>query len=142
MAKKVQGSKGAPGASDPVDIHVGQRIRLRRTMQRMSQEKLAAQLGITFQQVQKYEWGANGVRASRLYAIARILGVNIQYFYEGYTGEGAFGVRCVSEEVTPLDASFNCRETTSLLNAYYAVESKDLRRKIVEMMKEMTDALK
>lgn len=72
---------------DPIDIHVGGRIRLRRTILRMSQEKLADQLDITFQQVQKYENGSNRVGASRLYNISQILGVEVGYFYEGYESD-------------------------------------------------------
>src|SRR5215210_2579342 len=67
----------------PVDQHVGRRIRMRRTMIGLSQEKLGAALGLTFQQVQKYEKGTNRVGASRLLDIAGVLGVGVEYFYEG-----------------------------------------------------------
>ena len=67
---------------NPIDIHVGSRIRLRRTMLGMSQEKLGEALGITFQQVQKYEKGTNRVGASRLQNIAAILGVPVSFFFE------------------------------------------------------------
>ena len=65
-----------------VDRHVGNRVRMRRLLVGMSQEKLGELLGITFQQVQKYEKGSNRVSASRLYQISRVLGVNVQYFYD------------------------------------------------------------
>ncbi|MCA0016647.1 helix-turn-helix domain-containing protein, partial [Mesorhizobium sp. B264B1A] len=72
---------------NPIDIHVGSRIRLRRNMLGMSQEKLGENLGITFQQIQKYEKGTNRVGASRLQAIASILGVPVAFFFEDAPGQ-------------------------------------------------------
>jgi transcriptional regulator with XRE-family HTH domain len=75
---------------NPIDIHVGSRVRLRRMMLSMSQEKLGEQLGITFQQIQKYEKGTNRIGASRLQHIARVLSVPVSFFFEdapGGTGE-------------------------------------------------------
>jgi transcriptional regulator with XRE-family HTH domain len=71
------------GQPHPIDIHVGARLRLRRTMLRMSQEKLAEALEVRFPQVQKYECATNRIAASRLYRLCRILGVRIGFFYEG-----------------------------------------------------------
>src|SRR5438874_11292102 len=71
------------GVPDPVDVHVGARVRARRLLIGMNQETLAAAIGLTFQQVQKYEGGANRISASRLSQIADVLGVPIQYFYQG-----------------------------------------------------------
>src|SRR3954468_5429255 len=68
---------------NPVDLHVGARIRMRRKLLGVSQERLADQLGLTFQQVQKYERGANRVSASKLYEIARALQTSVAYFFEG-----------------------------------------------------------
>ena len=70
-------------APNPVDLHVGARIRMRRKLLGVSQEKLADQLGLTFQQVQKYERGANRVSASKLYEIARALQTSVAYFFDG-----------------------------------------------------------
>ena len=70
------------GGANPVDIHVGNRVRLRRTLLGLSQESLGEALGLTFQQVQKYERGANRIGASRLFDLARVLGVPVTYFYE------------------------------------------------------------
>src|SRR6478735_1360147 len=72
---------------NPIDIHVGSRIRLRRTMLGMSQEKLGESLGITFQQIQKYEKGTNRVGASRLQNISSILNVPVSFFFEDAPGE-------------------------------------------------------
>ena len=74
---------------NPIDIHVGSRIRLRRTMLGMSQEKLGESLGITFQQIQKYEKGTNRVGASRLQNISSILNVPVSFFFEDAPGESS-----------------------------------------------------
>src|SRR5271165_2241955 len=71
---------------NPIDIHVGSRVRLRRMMLGMSQEKLGENLGITFQQIQKYEKGTNRIGASRLQHIARVLSMPVSYFFEGAPG--------------------------------------------------------
>ncbi len=68
--------------ANPIDVHVGSRVRLRRMLLGISQEKLGERLGLTFQQVQKYEKGVNRIGASRLFDLARVLGVSIEYFYE------------------------------------------------------------
>lgn len=79
---------------DPIDIHVGQRVRLRRTLLGMSQEKLGNALGLTFQQIQKYESAANRIGSGRLYRLAMIMDVQISYFFENlpdgmFEGDGA-----------------------------------------------------
>src|ERR671926_591337 len=79
----------ATKSPNPVDKHVGGRVRLRRMLIGMSQEKLGEALGITFQQVQKYEKGTNRIGASRLHQIAQVLGVPISFFYEGAPEESA-----------------------------------------------------
>lgn len=76
----------AAADAEPVDLHVGARIRLRRKMLGVSQERLAEQLGLTFQQVQKYERGANRVSASKLHAIGAALGAHVSWFFEGLAG--------------------------------------------------------
>src|SRR3954465_5774450 len=77
--------------ANPVDVHVGSRVRLRRMLLGMSQEKLGEHLGLTFQQVQKYEKGSNRVSASKLYQMAQVLGVPVQFFYEDLPGSRADG---------------------------------------------------
>ena len=76
---------------NPIDVHVGSRLRLRRMMLGISQEKLGDKLGLTFQQIQKYENGRNRVPAGRLWGIAKVLGVSVQYFYDGFEGERSGG---------------------------------------------------
>ena len=100
MARKVAGQRGS-GVPNPVDVHVGARMRQRRTLLGMSQEKLAETLGITFQQVQKYERGVNRISASRLYDLCSILGCDANYFFEDMANEVAArspkGLRGLSE---------------------------------------------
>src|SRR3569832_1926650 len=92
---------------NPVDIHVGSRIRLRRNMLGMSQEKLGENLGITFQQIQKYEKGTNRVGASRLQAIASILGVPVAFFFEDAPGQDLTANRGLTEERTKTNTDEN-----------------------------------
>jgi transcriptional regulator with XRE-family HTH domain len=77
------------GKPNPIDVHVGSRVRLRRTLLGMSQEKLGEAIGLTFQQVQKYERGANRIGSSRLFDLARVLDVPVAYFFEEMTPETA-----------------------------------------------------
>src|SRR5690348_7052572 len=80
--RKSSGRMASKGFPNPIDVHVGSRIRLRRTLLGMSQERLAEAIGLTFQQVQKYERGANRVGSSRLFDLARVLDVPVSYFFE------------------------------------------------------------
>src|ERR1700712_1684512 len=117
----------------PVDVHVGSRIRLRRTLLSMSQERLGDALGLTFQQVQKYERGVNRVGASRLFDLSRILDVPISFFYDNMPeqigGSGA-NVLQPSRAVTGFaeqqaafgqDSNQTSKETADLVKAYYRI---------------------
>lgn len=121
---------------DPVDIHVGGRVRLRRTLLSMSQEKLASALGITFQQVQKYENGTNRVGASRLFHIAKVLKVPVSFFFEGYQNPD-MAMSEVAESQESMEASnmLNKKETVDLVRAYYSIEDPVVRKKFLEMVK-------
>ena len=81
--RKSSGRTASQGNPNPIDVHVGSRVRLRRTLLGLSQEKVAAAVGVTFQQLQKYETGRDRISASRLYALAELLDVTIPFFYEG-----------------------------------------------------------
>lgn len=118
----------------PIDVHVGARIAARRKLLQLSQKELAEKLGITFQQVQKYEKGVNRIGAGRLYSIANILGVDIAYFYDDvdrdcYTQQtdlgSLYGVGFLQEDV--IEQQFdplNGAEATMLLKAFYALPPK------------------
>src|ERR1700752_3027816 len=81
-AEREDGEEKGSRRPNPIDIHVGSRVRFRRMLLGMSQEKLGEKLGLTFQQVQKYEKGINRIGASRLFDLAQVLGVSVQFFYE------------------------------------------------------------
>ena len=119
------------GVPDPVDIHVGARIRTRRLMIGMNQETLARALGLTFQQVQKYEGGANRVSASRLSQIADILGVSISHFFSDLEPDGAEPSASDREARERLQRP----ETIELVRAYYAITDQRTRHQFLEMVK-------
>ncbi|MEK7245954.1 MAG: helix-turn-helix transcriptional regulator [Pseudomonadota bacterium] len=132
-----------PGVANPVDVHVGQRVRLRRTLLGLSQEKLGAAVGLTFQQIQKYERGANRIGASRLYEFSKILDVPISYFFEDMPGElkthsGRFkaGLRDHDQEEITRDPLVR-RETLELVRAYYRIQSPRARKRLFELTKSL-----
>ena len=124
---------------NPIDVHVGGRIRLRRNMLGMSQEKLGEHLGITFQQVQKYEKGTNRVGASRLQAIASILEVPVSYFFEGAPGSG--GAAGFSEDTqSGYVVDFLSSTEGLLLNRAFArIGDPKVRRRIIELVRTLAD---
>ena len=119
------------GIPHPVDVHVGTRIRTRRLLLGMNQEKLAKALGLTFQQVQKYEGGANRVSASRLAAIADILDVSVSYFFAELDAPAS--------ELTPQERRFrevrDRPETIDLIRYYYAIPDDEVRQRFLAMVK-------
>jgi transcriptional regulator with XRE-family HTH domain len=133
----------------PIDIHVGSRVRLRRTLLGMSQERLGDALGLTFQQVQKYERGVNRVGASRLFDISRVLDVPISYFFddmpEGMSETPVSGPRGrmygfaeTQEPFAPgVDDHMNKRETLELVRAYYRITDPAVRKRMFDLMKSL-----
>ena len=130
--------------NNAVDVHVGKRVRLRRTLLGMSQEQREASLNITFQQVQKYERGANRSSASRLWDISQILDVKISYFFGDIMDDTMrSSPRRVSrgENIDFDDDNVRDpmarRETLELVRAYYSIESSKVRKRISEMVKSL-----
>ena len=125
---------------NPIDIHVGSRVRLRRTMLGMSQEKLGEHLGITFQQIQKYEKGANRIGASRLQEIARVLNTPISFFFEDAPGDSGDGQPGLGEPDSPnyVVDFLSSSEGLQLNRAFVKIKDPKVRRKIVEMVKALT----
>jgi transcriptional regulator with XRE-family HTH domain len=125
---------------NPIDKHVGARIRMRRLMLEMSQEKLADKLGLTFQQVQKYEKGTNRVSASRLLHVSQILGVEIPFFFEGVPQAFATSRReKLGADMDPAQYS-NFLATTeglSLARAFQRIGTSTLRRSIVHLVEQL-----
>lgn len=131
------------GKPNPVDVHVGGRVRLRRTLLGLSQEKLGEALGLTFQQVQKYERGANRIGASRLYDLSRVLDVPMSYFFEDM-GEGVASMspRHVTTEVEEVETGeadpMTKRETLELVRAYYRIGDPTVRKRVYELAKALS----
>ena len=122
---------------NPIDIHVGSRIRLRRTMLGMSQEKLGESLGITFQQIQKYEKGTNRVGASRLQNISSILNVPVSFFFEdapGETADAQTGLAEASSSNYVVDF-LSSSEGLQLNRAFVKIGDPKVRRKLVDLVK-------
>jgi transcriptional regulator with XRE-family HTH domain len=115
---------------NPIDRHIGSRVRARRTMLGMSQEKLAEALGLTFQQVQKYEKGINRVGASRLLQIAGILDVGIDFFFEGVPGlrAGGFSGNSIMAEF------LTSPESDRLVRSFVGLKDDDVRRKVADLV--------
>ena len=131
-------------AFHPIDVHVGQRIRQRRVLLGMSQTDLAKAVGLTFQQVQKYERGANRTSASRLFEFAAILRVSIPHFFEEMSGEtsgrakrGRPKANVGADEASMLDRG----ETLKLVRSFYKIDDKNARRHIVAFIEELAAQL-
>ena len=118
-----------------VDKHVGSRVRMRRMLIGMSQEKLGEALGITFQQVQKYEKGTNRISASRLQQIASVLGVTISFFYEGLPPEETGG-GFAEESSPPFVMDFMAsQDGLQLMESFMRIKNPRVRRSIVDHVK-------
>ncbi|MBI3445608.1 MAG: helix-turn-helix transcriptional regulator [Magnetospirillum sp.] len=132
------------GAPNPVDIHVGSRMRLRRTLLGMSQEKLGEEIGLTFQQVQKYERGANRIGASRLYDLSRVLDVPVSYFFDDMADRvqdaSPMAIIKGTSGLTGEAATFDPdpmmkRETLELVRSYYAIPDPKVRSRVYDLAK-------
>ena len=133
--------KKHPRGPDPIDIHVGAQVRARRILLGLSQEKLAEGLGITFQQVQKYERGSNRISASRLFNVAQLLDVPITYFYEGVDdskGVNAADIANSAKEAEFPEDMMRRKETLSLLRHYYSIQDPGLRQRFADLLKGVT----
>ncbi len=144
MSKSKSGSKlgygHGTGVPNPVDVHVGARLRVRRTLLGMSQTMLGEAIGLTFQQVQKYESGANRISASRLFDLSRLLDVPIQNFFDDMPTAvaatspalgGGKAKKPPSHEPDPMAK----RETLELVRAYYKITDPEIRKHLLAMAK-------
>ncbi|MGH6945518.1 MAG: helix-turn-helix domain-containing protein [Geminicoccaceae bacterium] len=137
---------------NPIDIHVGKRLRLRRTLLGMSQERLGERLGLTFQQVQKYERGVNRIGSSRLFELCQILDVPVSFFFDdmpeamnyrevvkgafpGLAEERATFQHESEDSGLPLDK----RETLELVRAYYRIPDPAVRKRLFELAKALAN---
>ena len=127
---------------NPIDVHVGSRVRLRRTLLGMSQEKLGEALGLTFQQVQKYERGANRIGSGRLYHLSKVLDVPVSFFFDDLPesqGGGAAPTNLSGMSETPVESfeaeAMSRRETLELVRAYYRITDQAVRKRMFDLVK-------
>ncbi|HEX2725630.1 MAG TPA: helix-turn-helix domain-containing protein [Beijerinckiaceae bacterium] len=122
-------------APNPIDKHVGSRVRMRRMLVGMSQEKLGEALGLTFQQVQKYEKGTNRIGASRLHHIASILGVPIDFLYQGAPRMEASASGAADEQASAdLSEFLSSSDGVELMRGFLAIKDAKVRRRVVELV--------
>ena len=137
---------------NPVDVFVGQKLKARRTLIGMTQEKLAEATGITFQQVQKYEKGRNRLSASRIFQFSRVLNIPVAYFFEGFfSSDSLIGLQAgfADNEQEPFDAEIDAndnvmlqKETIDLVRTYYTITDEKLRKDFLKMLKQMAKNFK
>jgi len=130
---------------NPMDIHVGSRVRLRRMVIGMSQEKLGERMGLTFQQIQKYEKGTNRIGASRLYQLSQILDVPVQFFFEDAqtsmterASAGSAGFAESKTEAFLLDF-LNSRDGLELNRAFVKITDPKVRKRVVELVRALSE---
>jgi transcriptional regulator with XRE-family HTH domain len=122
--------------ANPIDIQVGNRVRIRRMLIGMSQERLGDLLGLTFQQVQKYEKGVNRIGAGRLFEVARILNVPVDFFYEGLNSitEGGLG-----EGAPPVMEFISSGEGLQLSLAFMKIKDAKVRKRVLDLVKSLAE---
>lgn len=139
--KSANDSAGGARRPNPVDVHVGSRVRMRRMLLGMSQEKLGEHLGLTFQQVQKYEKGVNRIGASRLYELGKVLGVPVQFFYEDAPGKKSEADVGPGFAETPDEGYvvefLSSREGLELNKAFVKIKDARLRRTVVDLVRSL-----
>jgi transcriptional regulator with XRE-family HTH domain len=139
-AAATQAGQIAKKVPNPIDRHVGSRVRMRRMMLGMSQEKLGDALGLTFQQVQKYEKGANRIGASRLQQISQILQVPVSFFFEGApSSQRSDRVEGFAEAPSPAYVSdfLATSDGLALTKAFVRIKDAKLRRRIVDLVEQI-----
>jgi transcriptional regulator with XRE-family HTH domain len=138
-AAATQAGQVAKKVPNPIDRHVGSRVRMRRMMLGMSQEKLGDALGLTFQQVQKYEKGANRIGASRLQQISQILQVSVSFFFEGAPSQRSERAEGFGEAPSPAYVSdfLATSDGLALTKAFVRIKDAKLRRRIVDLVEQI-----
>lgn len=135
---------------NPIDVHVGKRLRLRRTLLGMSQERLGEMLSLTFQQIQKYERGVNRIGSSRLYELGQILDVPVSFFFDDMAGTEIPGnshrlapqlgeTAAAFEHGADSDLPLDRRETLELVRAYYRINDSQIRKRLFDLAKALAN---
>lgn len=125
---------------NPVDVYVGARLRMRRVFLDVSQEKLSDAIGVTFQQIQKYEKGTNRISASRIYEISKALNVSISYFFDEFDESELNDERLSEARSMALNIDIMERkETIDIVKSYYKISNLKIRKKITELLMSLAD---
>ena len=128
-----------PKSPHPVDVHVGARVKLRRTMLGMSQDKLGESLGLPFQQIQKYEKGVNRIGASRIFQIAKILDVPIQYLFDDFDRPAVAGFAEDDSETASFMDLLNTPDGVQLCRHYSKIDDPKVRKRVLDLVKAIAD---
>lgn len=128
----------APRSANPIDTHVGTRLRLRRKVLKMSQERLGDALGVTFQQVQKYEKGTNRISASRLWKMSEVMDVPVSFFYDGLTDEIPATEFGENDQTAIVYDFINSTDGIALAMAVSKIQNKAVRRQILELARSLS----
>src|SRR6201991_4587764 len=144
FAAQAAGEDKGSRRPNPIDVHVGSRVRFRRMLLGMSQEKLGEKLGLTFQQIQKYEKGINRIGASRLFDLAQVLGVSVQFFYEeAPTLEPSLlptdGSADKTEDEHSIVEFLRSRDGLELNKAFVRISDAKARRAIVDLVRSLAN---
>jgi transcriptional regulator with XRE-family HTH domain len=145
IAENLEGDEKSSRRPNPIDVHVGSRVRFRRMLLGMSQEKLGEKLGLTFQQVQKYEKGINRIGASRLFDLAQVLGVSVQFFYEEAPSADAppaaadGSAETDKADETSIVEFLRSRDGLELNKAFVRISDAKARRAIVDLVRSLAN---
>ncbi len=138
-------------SANSIDAHVGQKIRMKRTLLGLSQDTLAKKIDLTFQQIQKYESGKNQVSSARLYQLAEILDTDINFFFEGFSGKyfpandkGGYSFSGLAENTLAqptfsVEDGVGSREILELVRSYQRIKASGLRKKVLDLVREFAD---
>lgn len=121
----------------PIDVYVGSRVRLRRTLLGFSQDKLGKCIGLTFQQIQKYERGTNRIGSSRLYSLSQILDVPVSFFFDDIPDDVSDKIhKTIKGQTASVDLEkMSSKETMKLLSNYYGIEDESVRKSVFSLIK-------
>lgn len=139
---RMKNSEKVREVNKKLDVFIGDKVRRQRIALGMTQDKLASFLGVTFQQVQKYEKGVNRISASMLYNIATVLNVKLQWFVEGFDRACSGAVHDSAEQAAfKIDMAANTKESQNLLKMYYGISDVNVRKKVVSLVKAFSGSI-
>ncbi len=136
VSEQESGKRSGP---HPIDIHVGSRVKLRRMILGMSQESLGKSLGLTFQQIQKYEKGVNRIGASRMFELSRLLDVPVQFFYDEYGGDGPSAPGFAENGAGDVMGLLNSSEGVQLCRYFSGIRDPEVKKRVLELVRSIAE---